>query len=82
MIKVGSFASGLALATIFSGAFAYAQQPRAPIQPSLPGTQRFVIYMHPQVRADQYLLDGQTGRCWTTVVDKEGRAWWQEMTRQ
>ena len=30
-------------------------------------TGRYQIYMHPQIRADQYLLDTQNGTVWTKV---------------
>jgi hypothetical protein len=28
--------------------------------------------MHPQIRADQYVLDTQTGKMWQVTVDKKG----------
>jgi len=33
---------------------------------------RYVMYMNPQIRADQFVLDTQTGKIWQMVKDKDG----------
>jgi hypothetical protein len=44
---------------------------------------RYAIYLHPVVRADQYLLDTKTGRIWQCYNDpKTKTAWWKELDVQ
>ncbi len=43
--------------------------------------ERYKIYMHPVVRADQYLLDSQTGNVWHLVEDKDKLLIWEPMPR-
>lgn len=33
---------------------------------------RYVMYMHPQFRGDQFVLDTQTGKIWQMVSTKDG----------
>lgn len=40
---------------------------------------RYVIYMNPQFRGDQFVLDTQTGRCWQLVKDNNGLTLWQQL---
>lgn len=62
----------------------FAQHQPSEITAPLPANQRFVIVMHPTIRADQYLLDTQTGKVWqnTQIVDYEGEpVIWSPMLR-
>ena len=40
---------------------------------------RYVMYQHPTFRADQYVLDTQTGKIWQLVKTSEGSNVWEEM---
>ena len=40
---------------------------------------RYVMYMNPLVRADQFILDTKTGKAWQLVTDKNGNALFQQM---
>ena len=43
---------------------------------------RYQIFMHPTFRADEYLLDTQTGRTWQmTQESKEKYMFWHEIPR-
>lgn len=43
---------------------------------------RYQIFMHPVVRADQYLLDTKTGRTWQiTQESREKYMFWHEIPR-
>ena len=42
---------------------------------SCPNVGRYQILMHPEVRADQYLLDTKTGHVWHLVADKKDKLW-------
>lgn len=43
---------------------------------------RYLIFMHPTFRADEYLLDTQTGRTWQmTQESKEKYMFWHEIPR-
>jgi len=43
---------------------------------------RYQIFMHPVIRADEYLLDTQTGRTWQmTQESKEKYIFWHEIPR-
>ncbi|MBQ3311422.1 hypothetical protein IJG72_05025 [bacterium] len=45
-------------------------------------TGRYQIFMHPTFRADEYLLDTQTGRTWQmTQESKEKYMFWHEIPR-
>ncbi len=43
--------------------------------------ERYKIYMHPEFRADQYLLDTKTGRVWHLVEDKNKLLIWEPMLK-
>jgi hypothetical protein len=41
------------------------------------GVQRYQIVFNPNVRADTFLLDTQTGRVWQSALDTgSGASWW------
>lgn len=40
---------------------------------------RYVIYMNPQFRADQFVLDTKTGKAWQLVTDKNGTSLFQQI---
>ena len=43
---------------------------------------RYQIFMHPTFRADEYLLDTETGRTWQmTQESKEKHMFWHEIPR-
>ena len=43
--------------------------------------ERYKIYMHPNIRADQYLLDTKTGIVWQLVQDEKKRTMWEPMMK-
>lgn len=46
------------------------------------GVGRYQIYMNPNIRADQYLLDTKTGRTWQLTEEiKEKYMFWHEIPR-
>lgn len=52
--------------------------------PTLAGPGRYVIFSNPNVRADTFLVDTQTGKVWypVTITDAEGRPTvWKYMER-
>lgn len=40
---------------------------------------RYVMYMNPQFRGDQFVLDTQTGKIWQMVSTKDGAIIFQQM---
>jgi hypothetical protein len=40
---------------------------------------RYVMYMNPNVRADQFVLDTQTGKIWQMTAGKEGGVVFQQL---
>lgn len=48
-------------------------------QPTHVNNGRYVMYQHPTFRADQYILDTQTGKVWQLVKTKEDTTVWDEM---
>ncbi len=48
-------------------------------QPTQINNGRYVMYMHPTVRADQYILDTKTGKVWHLVQAKDGSIKWEQM---
>lgn len=40
---------------------------------------RYVMYMNPLVRADQFMLDTKTGKIWQMVKDSSGNVIFQQM---
>lgn len=48
-------------------------------QPTQINNGRYVIYMHPQYRGDQYLLDTQTGKTWHLVKTDSDELVWEAM---
>ncbi len=43
---------------------------------------RFVIYQHPEMRSDQFLLDTTTGTCWKLVQNSADKSTsWERMFR-
>ena len=43
--------------------------------------ERYKIYMHPNIRADQYLLDTKTGIVWQLVQDEKKQTMWEPMMK-
>ena len=43
--------------------------------------ERYKIYMHPNIRADQYLLDTKTGVVWQLVQDEKKQNMWEPMLK-
>lgn len=43
--------------------------------------ERYKIYMHPNIRADQYLLDTKTGLIWQLVQDDKKQSMWEPMLK-
>ena len=43
--------------------------------------ERYKIYMHPNIRADQYLLDTKTGIIWQLVQDEKKQNMWEPMLK-
>ena len=48
-------------------------------QPTQVNNGRYVMYQHPTVRADQYILDTKTGKTWQLVQAKDGSTVWEQM---
>lgn len=67
--------------TVFADSFEPSDQ--TPPKPGKTSPQsasgRFTMFFGPHARADQFLLDTQTGRTWQLVVDKQGRDSFQEV---
>lgn len=43
--------------------------------------ERYKIYMHPNIRADKYLLDTKTGIVWQLVQDEKKQTMWEPMMK-
>ena len=43
--------------------------------------ERYKIYMHPNIRADQYLLDTKTGVVWRIIEDDKKALIWEPMLK-
>lgn len=43
--------------------------------------ERYKIYMHPNIRTDQYLLDTKTGIVWQLVQDEKKQTMWEPMMK-
>ncbi len=48
-------------------------------QPTQINEGRYVLYQHPTVRADQFLLDTKTGKIWQMVKATDGSTIWEQM---
>ena len=81
MNKIRLLAIAIVVGVTFAAALALAQSQRTVVPPQALPFQRFTIYQYANARADQYLLDTQTGRVWEMVADKDGVEMWQEMAK-